>query len=62
MRQTERTPRTYRHRGYAIEALACGPYRWNVWRPGADLALCGVQSLAEARELIEADRLEPPTA
>ena len=23
----ERTPRTYRHRGYVIEALPCGPYR-----------------------------------
>ena len=58
MRQIERTPRTYRHRGYVVEALASGPCRWNVWRPGADLALCGVQSLAEARELIEADRQE----
>ena len=36
--------------------------RWNIWRPGADLALCGVQSLAEALELIEADQLEPATA
>ena len=54
----ERIPRTYGHRGYVIEALACGPYRWNIWRPGDDLALCGVQTLADAREVIEADRLE----
>ena len=54
MHQTERTPRTYRHRGYVIEALPCGPHRWNIWRPRADLALCGVQSLAEAREVLAA--------
>lgn len=54
MHQTERTPRTYRHRGYVIEALSCGPHRWNIWRARADLALCGVQSLAEAREVLAA--------
>ena len=54
MHQTERTPRTYRHRGYVIEALPCGPHRWNIWRPRADLALCGVQSLSEAREVLAA--------
>ena len=58
MNLTERTPRTYHHRRYVIEALACGPYRWNIWRPDDALALCGVQTLTEAREVIEADRQE----
>jgi hypothetical protein len=51
-------PRTYRHRGYQIEALANGPDRYNVWRPEENLALCSVRSLADAREVIEADRRE----
>ena len=57
MNLAKRTPRTYRHRGYEIQALACGSYRWNLWRPGADLALCEVQTLADAWAVIEADRL-----
>lgn len=59
MRQIRRQPSIYRFRGYDIEARPCGPYRWNIWRPGEDLALCGVRTLAEAREVIEYDRLEP---
>jgi hypothetical protein len=46
----------YRHHGYQIEYLA--PRSYNVWRPEENLALCSVCTLAEAREVIEADRRE----
>lgn len=58
MHLTENTPRTYYHRSYAIEALASGAYRWNIWRTGENLDLCGGQILTEAREVIAADRWE----
>lgn len=54
MHLIERTPCTYRHRGYEIEVVACGPFRWAVWRIGGD-DCWHVRSLAEAREVIAED-------
>ena len=54
MQKIQHAPRGYMHRGYYIEAIP-GPRRWNVWRPEEEIALCGVDSLQEARELIAED-------
>ncbi len=55
MHLIDRTPRTYSHRGYRVEALACGPYRYNVWRRSEDLAFCSVASLRDAEAAIAED-------
>jgi len=55
MHLIERTPRAYAHRGYRVEALACGPYRYNVWRRSEDLAFCSVDSLRDAEAVIAED-------
>jgi len=55
MHLIERTPRAYSHRGYRVEALACGPYRYNVWRRSEYLALCSVDSMQDAAAVIAED-------
>ncbi len=54
MQKIQHAPRGYMHRGYYIEATS-GPRRWNVWRPQEEIALSGVDSLQEARDLITDD-------
>jgi len=55
MHLTKHNPRTYSHRGYTVEALACGAYAYNVWRRSEDLAFCSVQTLQEAAAAIDED-------
>jgi hypothetical protein len=55
MHLIERAPRAYSHRGYRVEALACGPYRYNVWRSSEDFAFCSVDSLRDAEAVIAED-------
>jgi hypothetical protein len=50
----ERTPRTYRHRRYEMQALP-GPRGWNIWRPSDDMAFCSMDSLQDAAALIAED-------
>lgn len=57
MHKIQHAPRGYRHRGYYVEALP-GPRGWNVWRPEEEIALCGVYSLREARDVIADDLAE----
>jgi hypothetical protein len=58
MHLIERTPHTYSHRGYRVEALACRPHRYNVWRRREDLAICSVNTLQEAAAAIDEDLAE----
>ena len=55
MHRIDNRPSTYRHRGYQIGAVELGTDRWAVWRPHEDTAFCQVQTLADAREVIEED-------
>jgi hypothetical protein len=57
MHKIQRLPAAFKHRRYYIEALPCGLFRWNIWRPN-DQHLCGVNSLREAREAIAEDLAE----
>ena len=64
MTLVQRFPRTYRHRDYLVEAIAMpfgagtGCLRWSICPPSAPVFWAS--TLAEARHLIEADRLGWP--
>jgi hypothetical protein len=64
MTLAQRFPRTYRHRGYVVEAIAlqvCGCNGWLRWSISPpDGPVFWASTLAEARQLIEADRLGWP--
>jgi hypothetical protein len=57
MHKVQHAPHGYSHRRYYVEA-ANGPHRWYVWRPGEEIALCGVCSLREAKDVITDDLAE----
>jgi hypothetical protein len=58
MHLIEHAPRTYRHRGYTIQISPISCWRWTIWRPRADEAVCTVYTLREAQEAIEEDLIE----
>ena len=54
MHLIERTPRTYRHRRYEMQALP-GPRGWTIWRPSDDMAFSSMDSLQDAAAFIAED-------